>query len=488
VKRLYFFSIRSFAGPFLATFAISMFMLVMQFFWKYIDDLMGKGIDVSIIIELLFYAAAGLIPLALPLAILLSSVMTLGNLSENNELIALKSSGLSLYRIIKPLFVLVLFIAGFTFYFANYVIPVANLKWHTLIFDIQNTKISAVITPGVYNHEFDGYTIKVDEGKDNDFEGILIHDHTSPTEIKTIRAASGKLYKSVNGKYLFFELKNGSVTEELAPTTPKKLPNGKVHQPNPNHPGRKSLFDYSTYKINLSGFDLQKSDEDFLTDKYEMLNVFQINDATDSVRQKGKTVLASFSKNILSAHPYFSSKNFINRDQVQLNTEEIDDDLKNAPSHVAKFDKLPYQQKIDAINKAKSNIRTIKRNLGGQINFIQNMENDLDKYMVEFNRKFALTASILVLFFIGAPLGAIVGRGGFGAPVVIAALLFMLYYVLISIGNNLAEAHTVSPWFGMWFSAMILAPIAFFVMRAAAKDIPINSGEYWRKLFRKSEK
>ncbi|MDB4516962.1 LptF/LptG family permease, partial [Crocinitomicaceae bacterium] len=142
MKRLYFFSIRSFAGPFLATFAISMFMLVMQFFWKYIDDLMGKGIDVSIIIELLFYAAAGLIPLALPLAILLSSVMTLGNLSENNELIALKSSGLSLYRIIKPLFVLVLFIAGFTFYFANYVIPVANLKWHTLIFDIQNTKIS----------------------------------------------------------------------------------------------------------------------------------------------------------------------------------------------------------------------------------------------------------------------------------------------------------------------------------------------------------
>jgi len=133
------------------TFAISMFILVMQFFWKYIDDLMGKGLSISVIIELLFYVSASLIPLALPLAILLSSIMTFGNLSENNELTALKSSGLSLYRIFRPLMVVVFAIALFTFYFSNYVIPVANLKWHSLIFDIQNTKISTIITPGVYS-------------------------------------------------------------------------------------------------------------------------------------------------------------------------------------------------------------------------------------------------------------------------------------------------------------------------------------------------
>jgi lipopolysaccharide export system permease protein len=464
-----------------------MFMLIMQFFWKYIDDLMGKGLEVSIIVELLFYVSAGLIPLALPLAILLSSVMTFGNLSENNELTALKSSGLSLYRIIQPLFMFVILIAMFTFYFSNYVIPVANLKWHTLIWDIQNTKISAALTPGVYNTEFEGYSIKVDEGKDNEFKGILIHDHTLPTEIKTIRAESGKMYKSKNGKVLFFKLRNGFVTEELEPVTPKRLPNGNIHRAKSNHPARKSTFEYAYYKINLSGFEMQKTDEDFLTDKHEMLNVFQINDATDSIRKKSRYFLDNFTKSLQSQHPYFNSVNYDPTKQARVSVD-IDDVKDTIPAHAVTFNQLPYQEKLNAINKARSSIRTINRNLDGQINFIENMGRDLDSYMVEFNRKFALTVSILVLFFIGAPLGAIVGRGGFGAPVIIAALLFMLYYVLISIGDNLAQAGTLSPWLGMWFSAFTLAPIAFFVTRAAAMDTPINSGEYWRKKFRRKRK
>lgn len=486
MKRLYYFSIRSFAGPFLATFAISMFMLVMQFFWKYIDDLMGKGLEISVIIELLFYVSAGLIPLALPLAILLSSVMTLGNLSENNELTALKSSGLSLYRIIKPLFFVVILIAAFTFYFSNYVIPVANLKWHAIIWDIQNTKISAVVTPGVYNHEFDGYAIKVDEGEGNKFKGILIHDHTSPTEIKTVRAESGTMYQSTNRKYLFFELKNGFVSEELEPTTPKRLPNGQVHRNGGNHPARKTNFKFARYKIQLSGFEMQKTEDDFFADKHEMLNVFQIDEATDSIRKQSNEFLRNFTESIKSSHAYFNSLTYKDKKFIKISKDE-DEDLANVDDFAVSFNKLPFQQQKDALNRAKSNIRTIKRNMDGQIKFIDNITRDLDGYMVEFNRKFALTVSILILFFIGAPLGAIVGRGGFGAPVVIAALLFMLYYVLISIGDNLAQAQTVPPWLGMWFSAFILAPIAFFVSRAAALDIPINSSDYWRKLFRRKK-
>ncbi len=499
MKRLYFFSIRSFAGPFLATFAISMFMLVMQFFWKYIDDLMGKGIELSVVVELIFYASAGLIPLALPLAILLSSVMTFGNLSENNELTALKSSGLSLYRIIQPLFVLVLMIAAFTFYFSNYVIPVANLKWHTIIWDIQNTKISAAITPGVYNHQFEGYAIKADEGKDNKFKGILIHDHTQPNQIKTVRAKTGSLYKSKDGKVLFFELKNGYVVEELDPTTPKKLPNGTVHRPKRQHPARKTTFKYSQYKISLEGFEMQKTNDDLLLNKHEMLNVFQINHAIDSIGKKGRGFLNMYTDIIKSKHPYFTAlkyqKNGLQEDQTKDpmkgkkvaidNGDDDDQKLKEAPARAINFNDLTFAQKKVAINRARSGLRTIKRNLKDQKVFIDNIEKDMDGYMVEFNRKFALTVSILVLFFIGAPLGAIVGRGGFGAPVIIAALLFMLYYVLISVGDSMAQARTVSPWLGMWFSAFVLAPIAFFVTRAAAKDIPINSGEYWRKLLRR---
>ncbi len=478
-----------------------MFMLIMQFFWKYIDDLMGKGIELSVVIELIFYASAGLIPLALPLAILLSSVMTFGNLSENNELTALKSSGLSLYKIIKPLFMLVLVIAAFTFYFSNYVIPVANLKWHTIIWDIQQTKISAAITPGVYNHQFEGYAIKADEGEGNKFKGILIHDHTQPNQIKTVRAKTGRLYKATNGKVLFFELKDGYVIEELDPTTPKKLPNGTVHRPKRQHPARKTTFKYSQYKINLEGFEMQKTNDDILRNKHEMLNVFQINHETDSIRRKARGLLKMYTGIIKSKHPYFAAKTFKkqklhqekNRKGNQMTAQRVsaengdDDDqqLIEAPARAINFKHLTFGQKKAAINRARSNIRTIKRNLENQKVFIDNVEKDMDGYMVEFNRKFALTVSIIILFFIGAPLGAIVGRGGFGAPVIIAALLFMLYYVLISVGDSMAQARTVSPWLGMWFSAFILAPIAFFVTRAAAKDTPINSGEYWRKIFRR---
>ncbi|MGJ8661870.1 MAG: LptF/LptG family permease, partial [Bacteroidota bacterium] len=168
----------------------------MQFFWLYIDDLMGKGIEIFIILELLLFVSASLIPLALPLAILLSSIMTFGNLSENNELTALKASGLSLLRIMRPLIVVVVIIASCTFYFANYVIPVANLKWHSIIYDIQNTKIAAILSPGAYTKELDGYAIKVDDVDNDKFTNIIIHDHTNNGEIKTIRAENGRMYKS----------------------------------------------------------------------------------------------------------------------------------------------------------------------------------------------------------------------------------------------------------------------------------------------------
>ncbi|NBR15392.1 MAG: YjgP/YjgQ family permease, partial [Crocinitomicaceae bacterium] len=192
-----------------------MFILILQFFWVYVDDLMGKGLSVWLILELLFYVSASLIPLALPLAILLSSLMTFGNLSENNELTALKSSGLSLYRIIKPLFFVVVIISISTFYFANFVIPVANLKWHSLIYSIQNTKISTVLTPGVYTKDFEGYAIKVKDEKDSVYFGITIHDHSIPQQIKTVKAREARIYKSENGRYLFFDLKDGHIFEEM---------------------------------------------------------------------------------------------------------------------------------------------------------------------------------------------------------------------------------------------------------------------------------
>ncbi len=465
------------------TLAISMFILIMQFLWKYIDDLMGKGIDSFVILELLFYVSASLIPLALPLAILLSSIMTIGNLAENNELTALKSSGLSLYRIMRPLTFVVIGIACFTFYFANYVIPVANLKWHSLIYDIQNTKISALLTPGVYSKELDGYAIKVEEGTESTFKGILIHDHTDPKEIKTIRANDGKIYKSENGKYLFFELNEGYISEELAPQSPTFLPNGQLHRSqNNNRPSRRSNFEKATYKIDLSGFSLKRSQDELFADKHEMLNVFQIYNAIDSVKTNGRTIILNFLQSLKNDHAYFQAYTYKPIDS--LNHSGLPD-MDTIRPETIDFKKLPDAEKYKAITLAQSKLRRKNQNLDGQKAYMASIEIDINGYWIEFHRKFALTYAIIVLFFIGAPLGAIVRKGGFGAPVVIAALLFMVYFVLISIGDSLASSQVVSPYVGMWFASFVLTPIAFILMRAAANDAPVFDKDAWRRFFKR---
>jgi len=452
----------------------------MQFFWVYIDDLMGKGLSVWIILELLFYVSASLIPLALPLAILLSSIMTFGNLAENNELTALKASGLSLYRIIRPLTSIIIIIAIATFYFANYVIPIANFKWHSLIYDIQNTKIANIITPGVYSKELDGYAIKVDQAEGNNLKGIIIHDHTSPTVLRTIRAESGKIYRSVNGKFVYFELKNGAVSEELAPITPTFSPDGAIHHKS-DYPARMSKFSTATHKISLTGFDLDRSQEDLFKDKHEMVNVFQIDYAVDSINKNTREIRNTFVGSILQSHPYFQAEKY--KEQMKNVPREENAEF-DAPDSLIHLRDLSRNEMITAIINAQGMLRSKERNLQGQRDYMNSVKRDINGYMIEFNRKFALTVAIIILFFVGAPLGAIVKKGGFGAPVVIAALLFMVYFVLISIGDNLAENGIVSPFIGMWFASFVLTPFAIWFTISAANDRALINLERVRPLFR----
>lgn len=456
-----------------------MFMLIMQFTWKYIDDLMGKGLGAGVITELLFYVSAGLIPLALPLAILLSSIMTFGNLAENNELTALKSSGLSLFRIMRPLMTVVFLIALATFYFANYVIPVANLKWHSLIFDIQETKVAALITPGSYSKELDGYAIKVEGGKDNSFTGITIHDYTNPTIVKTIKADSGTIFKSTNGKYLFFKLINGRVSEELSAQPPVFQPDGKPHHgPGAFRPSRRTQFAIATYKMELNGFELNHSDQDLFKDEYEMLNVFQINEAEDSMQRVADKSLESFVQSLKNDHAFFQSTRY-KPDTAQLRRTGIPV-IAGIPNGPVNMDTVNVRDRITAMNTAVAKLRRKNQNLDGQRQFMKNLSDNTDKFAIEFHKKFALTVVIIVLFFVGAPLGAIVRKGGFGAPVVIAALLFMVYFVLFSIGENLANSGVASPFWGMWMPTLVLAPIAFILMISAANDLSVFDRKLWR--------
>ncbi|MGV3630193.1 MAG: LptF/LptG family permease [Bacteroidota bacterium] len=468
MKRLYVFSIRSFAGPFVVTFCISMFMLIMQFLWKYIDDLMGKGIDFLIILELFTYVSASLIPLALPLAMLLSSIMTMGNLAENNELTALKSSGMSLFQILKPLTSVVLVISFCTFLFSNFVIPVANLKWHALIYDIQETKIATLLTPGTYSTVLDGYAIKIREGNDQSFKGITIHDHTDPSVVKTVRAESGEVFKSKNGAYLFFRLKKGRVVEELAPNA------GQLSQAGHFLPTRRSSFEEATYKIDVSGFKINRTDEKLFKNEYEMWNVFQIDQALDSIQGDAMNIRRNFLKNVKMDHLYFQGKAL-----------EAKNKLPHAaiPDKVLEVKDMNKQELRIAYQNAASKIRRVNQNLDAQVEFMRAFKISLRQFEIEYHKKFALTFAIIVLFFVGAPLGAIVKKGGFGAPVVIAALLFMIYYVLTEIGLGLADSGVMSPFAGIWLATFVLGPIAFILMRSAAMDSRIFDKQTWKKLF-----
>jgi lipopolysaccharide export system permease protein len=438
-----------------------MFMLILQFFWVYIDDLMGKDLGVLVILELLFYVSASILPLALPLAILLSSLMTIGNLAEHNELTALKASGFSLLRILRPFIVIVLLIACATFFFSNYLIPAANLKWHTLMYDIQNKKIASLLTPKVYSRNFEGYTIKVDSLKGNHCLGITIHDYTQPTQLRTVRAKEADVYKSVNGRFVFLNLINGSILEELDLQNPMYLPNNKLSNPS-GRASRVSTFDQGVYKLDLEGLDLNRSKEDLFTNKYEMLNVFQINDAIDSIAIKKARLLDNFVKQ--------NTLGYLSLNQRMPKVKQNDPSLAASQTEKIKpvrFKQLSLQDQQLSIQLALSKVRRNQQQLANQAQFLSTLDREIDLYWIEVHRKFAQTYAIIVLFFVGAPLGALIKKGGFGAPVVIAALIFMLYFVLSSIGFNLADTGTVAPVIGMWIAGFVFTPVAIYFTKKA---------------------
>lgn len=459
-----------------------MVMLIMQFTWVYIDDLMGKGLSTAVIIELMFYVSASLIPLALPLAILLSSIMTLGNLAENNELTALKSSGLSLFRILRPLTQTVILIATATFFFSNYVIPVANLKWHSIIFDIQETKVGMLITPGSYSKEIDGYAIKVKSGKNNTFYGITIHDYTNPNILKTVKADSGTVYKGDNGKYLLFHLSHGIVHEELQAQAPVFTNQGKPFRSGDFRPSRTTQFKAATYKMELIGFNFNKSDEELFKNDFEMLNVFQISEAKDSMQFKQDKMLSDFAKNNMNNRPFTQSVNFekIKNPVHKLNENAAEiEQLQAIPEKIIKLSDLTPKERAAAINTAIMSARGMSSNTLDQASMVEVLNKNYNLFQIEFHRKFALSGAIIVLFFVGAPLGAIVRKGGFGAPVVIAALLFMVYFVLFSVGESLATSEVLSPLLGMWLPTIVLIPIACILMTAAANDLKVFDKKLW---------
>lgn len=506
----------------------------MQFLWKYIDDMVGKGLEWHVIAELLMYTSVTLVPLALPLAILLASLMTFGNLGESYELFAIKSSGISLYRIMRPMAVLVMFISVGTFYFSNNLLPYTNLKMRTLLHDVQHQNPEVSIQEGIFTNSIEGFSIKVEkkDKKTNDLINILVYDHRDPKKAASIIIAErGHMRVTSDKNYMILKLENGHLYDEIDETKPRG------HK---RYPYQRTNFKEQTIYISMEGIGLHRSDEGLFKDNYQMLSLSQLDVAIDSlaydiVRRKqvvGTNILKySLFKGMRSYH-WGKKSSLVSHTKTTTTTkngktEVIQENLKIPFSNgkpvkpqkeqdTLKAQKTPENQEIDNKSKIKKDDFTVRFPFPAYdtlnketltvidldslynshsvleqnriIDVAQNYARSAQSYIyysvrdfdgnrrwitrheIEWHKKFVLSISCLLLFFIGAPLGAIIRKGGIGMSTVISVLFFIVYFIISMFSEKMVREAVLPPEIGMWISTAVLTPIGIFLTIKATND------------------
>jgi lipopolysaccharide export system permease protein len=441
----------------------------MQFFWLYMDELIGKGLGVWMIIQLLFYMSTTLVPLALPLGILLASIMTFGNMGENMELVAIKSAGISLLRFMRPLVVFIVITGAFAFFINNNVIPFANLKALSLLYDLRNSKPAFNIRAGQFNKGIEGFSIRVGK-KDNDgrtIHDVLIYDHTSGSgNDKIVLARTGQMIPSPDKQFMIFRLKDGWRYEETN--------EGNVHK-------QMRMYFKSWDKIfDLSSFRLTRTNEKLFKDSYQMMNVKQLNELIDSLQHTDTRIASNVSTYIGPYVTLMAQK----EDSMKLVGKL--DAVKVIPAYRDGFFGIVNDtlRKL-VIEIATGNVRNAQGLLAVSSTEKELLLSNFMKFNIEWHRKFTLSFACLLLFLIGAPLGAIIRKGGIGMPLVIAVLFFVVFHIMSVTGEKLAKTESLYPWAGMWMSTAMLLPIAFFLINQARNDSQVLSKEWYLRILGK---
>lgn len=438
----------------------------MQFFWLYMDELIGKGLGIWMILQLLFYMSTTMVPMALPLSILLASIMTFGNMGENFELIAIKSSGISLLRFMRPLLLFIIVVGGGAFFFNNNFIPVANLKALSLLYDLRNSKPTLNIRPDQFNKEIDGYSIRVGS-KDKDghtIRDVIIYDQSSGIgNDKVILAESGEMIPSEDKQYLIFRLKNGWRYEE-----------GYSNGVRNNEQTRMSFKSWDKI-FDLSSFRLVRTNEELFKTAYQMENVTQLGQGIDSVKRTQKRIpmnLASYFS------PYYSWVSMgWSRDSL---LKKFSKNKYVARKYDSTFFQLTNDSlRLHALQAAMNNTRNLKGLVDVTAADARIQQENYLKYAVEWHRKFTLSFACILLFLIGAPLGAIIRKGGLGMPLVIAVSFFVIFHITSVTGEKLAKTGSMPCWMGMWMSTGMLLPIAFWLIYHARNDSQIFTKEWY---------
>ena len=464
IKKLDKLIIGAFIGPFIATFFITVFVLVLQFFWLYIDDIVGKGLDLITIGTFILYVCATLVPLALPLAVLLSSIMTFGNLGETFELVAIKSAGIPLLRFMRPLFIASIFICGIAFMFNNYIIPVAQLKMQTLKYDIIVSKPAFDIKEGVFYDKIDGYIIKIGK-KEKDgatIHDILIYQHNyNLLQDNAIVAQSGKMTISSDKKFLEFNLKNGWNYQEKGP---RNTINTQLIR-----------MGFAEYKkvFDLSSFKLNKTDDSAFKNNYQMLNMRQLSTTVDSL----ENTTASYQK---------QSRSLLGSQMRIL--KYLDSPWKSRPP-LAKIDSfmqvLPDSTRRDALQRTYSVISNIKSSADISAMAFESDRKNLRMHLMAWHEKITMSIACLVLFMIGAPLGSIIRKGGIGLPLIFAVIFFVVFFLLNNFGRKFVKEDVMQPFSGMWMATFVLVPIGIFLTYKAMDDSQLFNKEFYHRMLKK---
>ena len=455
--------LKSFLGPLLLTFAIAVFVLLMQFVWKYIDDLVGKGLDVGVIAELLLYASATFVPMALPIAVLFASIMTMGNFGEKYELVAMKAGGISVRRIMLPMALVALLMTGVAFYFANNVLPVAMYKYRVTLYDIQRKKPAVSIRPSEYYTEIDGYVIRVNH-KDPDgrtMRDIIIYDHTQGIDRTNIIVADrGYMQTTPDDHYLLFTLYDGYNYSEST--------DGEDAQ---SRPLTSIGFDKQILTFDISAFAFKKTTEDFFSGHYQMLNVAQLDSTVGSLQVALKTRYDEFNSMLLNKMRVYNYYTLHTADSTHY--RDIRQCL--ADTNQTHRNKLLTQARAQAFNSL-NDIQTYSATISSEREYI-------NRHYIELMRKFTLSVACLLLFLIGAPFGSIVRKGGLGMPLVASVIFFVLYYVIGMISEKSVRESAVEP-IGMWISTFVFIPIGALLTWQATTDSSLFDLATWKRWLR----
>ncbi len=424
----------------------------MQFLWKWVDELVGKGLDWHVVAELFFYASLSVVPLAIPMAVLLSSLMTFGNLAEHYELAALKSSGMSLMKIMRPLIFLALGTMITAFVFANYVLPYTNLKMYSTLFDIRQQKPALNIKEGIFYNEIDGYSIRIKKiaADKINLEDVMIYDHTDNMGNTTLTMAeTGQMFMTDDKRYLVIGLHNGISYKEI------------WNQENAaeKKPFMRLGFTDQLLRLDLSGFKMQRTEEDLFKDNHQMLNGSQLLDYIDTMNMEIEQDRVNFYASIQNAYFTRSAAYWTLHDSLQ--TKSAGGDL---------FSNFTNDERLRMYDNALNNARNCKATSESKVNELDSEEKTIVRFEIEFWRKYALSFACLIMFFIGAPLGAIIRKGGLGMPVVFSVVFFILFWAVSITFEKLSLKSAIPPSIGMWMGCVVFIPIAIILTRRATAD------------------